>query len=268
METDPKRMTWGFVGTGTITEAIVTGLAKTTFRNTPILLSPRGESVAARLAAANQNVSVAASNQDVLDRSDLVFMAVRPQIAEEVVRALRFRPDHHVISFIAATPLVRMGSWIDKPVRLSQAIPLPFVADLQGATAIYPADDISKAIFSALGTVVEVDTRREFDLLAAASCMMGTYFGILDATAAWLESQGLSRVDGDAYLRQLFSGLDHTARSRPAASFGELIDDHSTKGGLNEQVLKDFGDFGGTAALHRALDRVFARIRPVDDEAT
>ncbi|TCL72600.1 pyrroline-5-carboxylate reductase [Rhizobium sp. BK251] len=264
MEIDPKRMTIGFVGTGTITEAVVTGLGKTGFRDTQIVLSPRNESVAARLAAANGNVSIASGNQDVLDRSDLVFVAVRPQIAEEVVRALRFRPDHHVISFVAATPLDRLLEWIDQPVRLSQAIPLPFVADLQGATAIHPPDEVSHAVFSVLGAAIEVESEREFDLLAAASSMMGTYFGILDAASAWLESQGLARAAGDAYLRQLFSGLAHAARSRPAASFDELVGEHSTKGGLNEQVLEDFRDFGGTAALQKALARVLARIRPGD----
>lgn len=265
MGIDPKRMTIGFVGTGTITEAVVTGLGKTGFRNTPIVLSPRGESVAARLAAANQNVSIALGNQDVLDRSDLVFLAVRPQIAEEVVRALRFRPSHHVVSFVAATPFEQLLDWIDQPVLLSQAIPLPFVADLQGATAIHPPDEISNAVFSALGTPVQVESKREFDLLAVAASIMGTYFGILETTSAWLESQGLPRAAGDAYLRQLFSGLDHAARSRPATSFDELVAEHSTKGGLNEQVLEDFRNFGGTVALQKALGRVLARIRPAEN---
>ncbi|NLS07675.1 NAD(P)-binding domain-containing protein [Rhizobium sp. P32RR-XVIII] len=264
MEIDAKRMTLGFVGTGTITEAVVTGLGKTRFRDTPIVVSPRSESVAARLAEANQNVSIALGNQDVLDRSDLVFVAVRPQIAEEVVRALRFRPSHHVISFVAAMPLDRLLAWIDQPLRLSQAIPLPFVADLQGATAIHPPDEVSNAVFSALGTAVQVESKREFDLLAVVSSMMGAYFGILDATSTWLESQGLPRAAGDAYLRQLFSGLAHAARSKPAASFDELVGEHSTKGGLNEQVLEDFRSFGGMAALQQALGRVLARIGPVE----
>ncbi len=262
---DPKRMTMGFVGTGTITEAVVTGLCKTDFRNTPIMLSPRSEVVARRLAADHANVSIASDNQDVLDQSDLVFLAVRPQIVEEVVNALRFRPGHHVISFVALTPAERLHRWIDQEIRVSLAIPLPFVADLQGATAIHPPDEIANAVFSVLGTAVPVVSMREFELLAAASCLMGTYFGILDATSNWLEAQGLPRHAGDAFLLQLFAGLNHTARSKPALSFDELIRDHSTKGGLNEQVLGDFRRLGGTAALHEALNRVLVRIRPINN---
>lgn len=261
MGIDPKQLRLGFVGTGTITEAVVTGLGKTEFRNTPIVLSPRSEHIAARLAAANPNVSIASGNQQVLDEADLVFIAVRPQIAEEVVRALRFRPDHHVISFVAATPLDRLREWIDQPVRLSQAIPLPFVADLQGATAIHPGDDVSAAIFSALGSAIQVESKREYDLLAAASALMGTYFGIMEAAAGWLEAEGLPRRAGDAYLRQLFAGLAHTAAGS-SESFGTLIAEHSTKGGLNEQVLDDFLGHGGADAVQAALGRVLTRIRP------
>ncbi len=266
MDIDPQRMTAGFVGTGTITEAVVTGLCKTRFAQMPIVLSPRSQSIAARLAGANANVSIAADSQDVLDRAGLVFIAVRPQIVEEVVTALRFRPDHHVISFVAATPLERLQAWIGQPVRLSQAVPLPFVADLQGATAIYPPDAVSDALFSALGTAIQVESKREYDLLAAGSAMMGSYFGIMDTVAGWLQGQGLSREAADLYVRQLFSGLDHAARLRPAASFAELVDDHSTKGGLNEQVLADFRAAGGGAALQGALDRVLARIRPEESD--
>jgi len=34
----------------------------------------------------------------------------------------------------------------------------------------------------------------------------------------------------------------------------------ATAGGLNEQVLRDFKDKGGAAALTQALDRVLGRI--------
>lgn len=62
MTVDPRKPTFGFIGTGTITEAVVTGLGKTHFQDTEIVVSPRSEAISARLAAENPNVSVAASN--------------------------------------------------------------------------------------------------------------------------------------------------------------------------------------------------------------
>jgi pyrroline-5-carboxylate reductase len=249
----------GFVGTGDIVEAVITGICRTDLGDMPITVSPRNATIAARLAECHANVSIGADNQDVLDRSDIVVIAVLPQIIEEVTKALAFRPDHHVISFAAATSLENLREWIGQPVSLSQAIPLPFVAGLNGATAIHPSDEIASAIFSRLGKAVEVDNKHEYDSLAAAGAVMGTYFSVLDTLTLWLERQGLPYEKGGAYLGQLFAGLGEAA-GKTGKRFSELRDSYSTKGGLNEQVHRDFARDGGNAALEKALDAVFARI--------
>lgn len=251
----------GFVGTGEITQAIVTGISQTDLAATPIHVSPRNEAVAGRLAERCANVTVAQDNQDVVDNADLVFLAIRPQIAEEVVRALTFRPEHHVVSLVAATPLDRLTTWINAPVRLTQAIPLPFVATLSGATAIHPPDADVAAIFSKLGTAIEVASKTEYDLLGAASALMGTYYGILEAGTKWLESKGLAYDSGRAYLNQMFGALSASAAEHPEKSFEELKSEFSTKGGLNEQAYTNFAADGGIRALSDALDSVFNRIR-------
>jgi len=250
----------GFVGTGDIVEAVITGICRTDLGDMPIVVSPRNAVTAARLAERHANVRIGLNNQDVLDRSDIVVLAVLPQIIEEVTKALRFRPDHHVISFAAATSLENLRDWIRQPVSLSQAIPLPFVARLNGATAIHPHDDISAAIFSRLGKAVEVDNKHEYDSLAAAGAVMGTYFGLMDTLTLWLERQGLPYEKGGAYLSQLFAGLGQAAGETGGKRFSELRDSYSTTGGLNEQVHRDFAHEGGNIALDKALDAVFKRI--------
>jgi len=258
MDLTGKRL--GFVGTGDIVEAVITGICKTDLGNMPIVVSPRNATTAGRLAERHANVSIGADNQDVLDRSDIVVLAVLPQIIADVTKALTFRPDHHVISFAAATSLENLRDWIGQPVSLSQAIPLPFVTGLNGATAIYPRDEISAAIFSRLGKAVEVDNKHEYDSLAAAGAVMGTYFGMLDTLTFWLERQGLPYEKGGAYLGQLFAGLGQAAGDTGGKRFSELRDSYSTIGGLNEQVHRDFARDGGNAALEKALDAVFSRI--------
>jgi pyrroline-5-carboxylate reductase len=251
----------GFVGTGEITQAIVTGLSKTDLATVPIQLSPRNAAVAAKLSEAHANVTIATDNQAVLDNADLVFLAVRPQIIEDVVRALKFRSDHHVISLAAATPLDRLTTWIDQPVRLTQAIPLPFVAVLNGVTAIHPADPVAANLFSKLGKAIEVTNKTEYDLLGAASALMCTYFGILEAGTKWLENKGLAYDSGRTYLNQMFGALSDAAARAPEQTFDEIRTEFSTKGGLNEQVFNTFLADGGTKALTGALDSVFNRIR-------
>src|SRR5688572_7311625 len=94
-------MKLGFIGTGALTSAIVTGIRSVAGDPTPIIVSPRSEKIAADLASRYRDVQVAADNQAVLDACDTVMLAVRLQIAPEVLSGLRFRPSYHLISLIA-----------------------------------------------------------------------------------------------------------------------------------------------------------------------
>ena len=94
-------MKLGFIGTGALTAAIVSGLKSVAGNSVSVLLSPRNEEIAAQLAARYPDVRIASDNQAVLDACDTVMLAVRPQIAHDVLPRLRFRPEHHLISLIA-----------------------------------------------------------------------------------------------------------------------------------------------------------------------
>jgi pyrroline-5-carboxylate reductase len=260
-------MVWqsmGFVGTGAISEAMVRGLLREPSAVQEVHVSPRNAEIAARLASEFSTVQIAPDNQAVVDRSEVAVLAIRPQIAEDVIRQLRFRAGQPVISVVAATQRDSLLEWIDAKVHLSQAVPLPFVAERQGVTAIFPPDPAVAALFNMLGSAVESESRKEYDLLAAASALMSTYFGMMDMASTWLEANGLDANKAAAFLAPLFESLARRANAPGVHAFTELSSEFATKGGLNEQVLVDFENGGARSALHRALDRVFARIEGRD----
>ncbi len=248
-------MTLGFIGVGTMSAAMVDGLG-----GGDILLSPRGRVQAEDLARRLPGVRVAASNQAVVDGAVTVVLAVRPQVAEEVVRALRFGPHQKVISVVAATPAEWLRDWIGIDLPVIRAVPLPFVAERFCVTPIHPPDPETEALFARLGTALPCHTREEFDLLAVGSAMMGSYFGLLETVRDWLVAQGLPESAARSYMAGLFANLGRVAASG-TADFAALRKEYSTKGGLNEQVFRSFSDAGGTAALTQALDGVLARIK-------
>ncbi|WP_200833874.1 NAD(P)-binding domain-containing protein [Tabrizicola flagellatus] len=141
-------MRLGFIGTGNITAAMVEGLGG------GVVLSPRGAAMAADLARRFPDVTVAESNQAVVDQSDMVVLAIRPQVAEEVVRALRFRAGQKLLSLVAATPVEVIRGWIGLDLPVIRAIPLPFVADRRCVTPIIPPDVEVAALFDRLGQAV------------------------------------------------------------------------------------------------------------------
>jgi pyrroline-5-carboxylate reductase len=98
-------MKLGFIGTGEITSSIVTGLCSSVTMPHSIRLSPRNAAIAKKLANRFNGVSISSCNQDVLDHCDTIVIAVRPQVARDVLSELHFRPDHQVVSLAAALSL-------------------------------------------------------------------------------------------------------------------------------------------------------------------
>jgi pyrroline-5-carboxylate reductase len=251
----------GFIGTGTITDAMVRGLLAEPAAMPQVMVSSRNAGVAAKLVADFPAVLVAGDNQAIVDSCDMVVLAIRPQVAEDVIRPLQFRRGQKVVSVVAATDRSTLLTWIGADVHLTQAIPLPFVVRRNGVTAVFPPDQQTAAIFDVLGTAVECETKEEYDLLAAASALMATYFGIMQRASEWLVAKGLPEEKGRAYLASLFAGLSETALVvGNDVGFIELSREFATQGGLNEQVFRDFEQRGGARALTQALDRVHARI--------
>lgn len=244
----------GFIGTGNITAAMVEGLGG------GVVLSPRGAAMAARLAAQFPGMTVAATNQAVVDQCDMVVLAIRPQVAEEIVRSLRFRAGQKVLSLVAATSVEEIREWIGLDLPVIRAIPLPFVADRRCVTPIIPPDPEVAALFDRLGKAVECRTQEEFDLLATGSALMGSYFGLLEVAQDWLVERGLPETAARSYLAGLFANLGQVADGS-GKPFGALREEYSTRGGLNEQVFRVFGAEGGVTALRVALDQVLARVK-------
>lgn len=251
-------MRLGFIGTGTITAHMVRGLKSSALAEWPIVVSPRNVAVAAELALL-PGVTVAASNQAVVEACDLLILAVRPQVAEAVIKPLVIPSDRPVISLIAGLHIGTLTAWTGA-VDISRAIPLPFVERHEGVTPVFPPQPQAMQIFAALGSALPVTDLVAYDAYGAASALMASYFGLLETAADWMVAQGHPRPDAVAYLRGLFGSLGDVLRESPA-SFERLRVDHSTKGGLNEMIFQHFVQGGGGAAMEAALTAAFKRVQ-------
>ena len=249
----------GFVGTGAITSAIVTGLCTRADARCRIAVSPRNAGCAASLATAFPQVRIAADNQGVLDDSDVVFLAVRPQIVRQVVGELRFRPEHRVISLVATYSRQTIAELVRPASSVVCAVPLPTVAFHEGPTAIFPPDACAASIFELLGRAIEVATETELHALWTATATMATYFRFLRTIASWLSAHGVPETRARDYVVTMFAGLARAAARRPEP-LEHLAGEFATRGGLNEQCAAALCRAGAFDACSGALDGVHARI--------
>ncbi|NDG44877.1 MAG: hypothetical protein EBY36_09190 [Gammaproteobacteria bacterium] len=117
----------GFIGTGVISEAMIRGLCDVANYKDPIIVSQRSDERSEALAKQYANVEVSTHNQDVVDRSDWVFIGVLPEQVPSVLDTLNFREDQRIVSLAAgalsghsdAAHRVRNGAYCPLPKKRS-----------------------------------------------------------------------------------------------------------------------------------------------------
>lgn len=243
----------GFIGTGTITEATVRGLAAAWGQAHTVTVSPRSEDVSHRLAAEFAHVTRASTNQQVVDASDAVFLALRPEQLGVVCSALRCHPDQIVVSLLAGTTPAQVATAIAAPVRVCRATPLPMIAVGQGPIVLQDAPDQIAALFAPLGHVIIAKSNSDMAAFGVASGLMSSVLELSLAAVNWLAGRGIAPTDGRDYVLSLVQALSATALVTPPERFAALADAHETPGGLNENCRQFLTDAGAFALLQAAM---------------
>jgi pyrroline-5-carboxylate reductase len=245
----------GFVGTGTISAAMVHGLQ--TLRPAPrIVVSPRSEVISQGLAARYPNVRRAASNAEAA-AADLVILGMRPLQVEEALGGIVFRADQLVVSLVAGLPLSDV-QLLAPLSRVDRAIPMPGIARAEGPIAIYPGQPETIALLSPLGELIVAPSEVSLNM-GGVTGFMSSYFELQDGLIKRAKAAGNSDEDARRYVVSLLSMLATTARTTPANLFDELVTEHQTKGGLNERVrahLLEVGWFDAPGEAFAAIAKL------------
>jgi pyrroline-5-carboxylate reductase len=253
-------MKLGFVGTGEIAAAIVEGLCSQGAAQQAIWVSPRSADMASRLAARFAGVSVAASNQQILDECDTIVIAVRPAVARGVLSELKFRPEHLVISLVAAWPLREVKELVAPTTHVARAVPLPSAAERLSPTVIFPPEQMVADLFAKVGSVFEVDREDELNAMSTATATIASYLAFAGSIASWLAEQGIPESRAQEYIARVYLGVT-SAAGKSGENLLHLAARHATAGGLNQQFLKHLIEGGVLKHVADGLDAVLRRIQ-------
>ncbi|MFL6451945.1 MAG: pyrroline-5-carboxylate reductase dimerization domain-containing protein [Bryobacteraceae bacterium] len=224
-----------------------------------VTLSPRNAEIAAQLKREFPAIIVAGSSQEVLDRSDIVLITVRPQGGEEIISGMSFRPDHTIVSAVAALSRKRLLELVAPARTVVKAVPLPAVAQRRGVTAVYPSVAAVTELFDRLGSALPVADEAQFSAMSTASSAVATYAMLAQTTTSWLSAHGLHSLAARDYVNALLAGIVDAA-GHSTESFAEIADHHATRGGLNEQLRLFLERKGLFTSVSDGLDRVMERV--------
>ena len=254
-------MRLGFIGTGKIASSVITGICNSSINYKKIIISPRNSKIAKNLKKKYRKVIIAKNNQEIIDKSDWVFLSITPTVGEKIIKDLKFKPKQTIISFISTITLVQLKKMINtKNIDLVRAIPLPPISLKKGPIPICPPNTKVKKFFNNLGTTVEIKNEKLSINFWSISGMMASYYEILRAMSEWLVKRGVKKLDAQKYITSLFLALSEDAIINSKKDLKFLVKDSQTPKGLNEQGLKELTKLGTYKSITKVLNSIHQRL--------
>jgi pyrroline-5-carboxylate reductase len=206
--------TIGFLGCGNMAEALIRGLLRGNVGPERIGASgPRPERM--QEIKRHYGIRVTTDNCELVRSSDIVVLAVKPQILDRVLREVTadIREGALVISIAAGAHIASIEQILPAKSRVIRAMPNTPALVLAGATGIArgghaTADDLQAAqfLFDAVGLTVVLD-ESQLDAVTGLSGSGPAYiFLMLDALADGGVKMGLSRRNAQQLAAQTVMG--------------------------------------------------------------
>ena len=254
-------MKLGFIGIGKIASAVIEGLCTSEAVGLEIVVSPRNEAVSQLLAGRYANVRRLSSNQEVLDESDIVVIALRPAMAVEALQSLTFHPRHVVVSLIPLLSYADLSTVVQPAGGVCRAIPLPTVAVHNCPVPLYRAPETVVQLFGFIGQPLPVADEAQLHAIWTLTGLITPYYELLGGLSDWTVSQGVDAAVANTYIADLFESLAYMAQRSSPIVYNGLAQHAATPNGMNEQAGKEIREKGAHRIWQEAAERLLERFK-------
>ncbi len=251
-------MNLGFLGTGYITSSVIEGIFKSKLKIKKIYISPRNKLLAKKLSRKFSKIKISKNNQDLINNSQWIFLAITPSVGHKILKQLCFRKNKKIISFISTINIKKLKSYT-KNNNIFRVIPLPFIGMKKGPVILYPANNSLRIFFNHLGKVFVVKNEKLSKAFWSTSSFMASYYNLLLATSSWLVSKGIKKNEAEEYTRELFLALSEDSVYKKKSSLAKLVLNSQTPGGTNAFVLRNLKKTKFYQMQKQSLNNIFKK---------
>ena len=256
-------MKLGFIGTGNISSDVITGICNSKISFKRIIVSPRNKQKAQKLKKKFKRVSIAKSNQDVIDKSDWVFLGLLPKVGEKILPRLNFKTNQTIVSFISTINYAQLKKIVKKKAKIVRAIPMPPISLGKGPVPIFPPDKKVKNFFDKIGTTIEIKSEKLSKNFWAISGSMASFYELLKVLSDWLVKKKLKRNQAQKYITSLYSALAALAAVHAEKNLKNFVVESQTPGGLNWQGVNELRKSGYFKSLEKSINNILKRLNKV-----
>jgi pyrroline-5-carboxylate reductase len=257
----------GIVGTGVMAEAMLAGLLERDLIAPGEALCTHPRAARREQLATTHGVRTAADNREAVRDTDIVLLAVKPQMLAGVMAELRgsLRPEQLVISIIAGASTTAIGAGLDHPA-VVRCMPNTPAQIGRGVTVWFATDSVdergkarTRAMLAALGREFEVPDERQVAMATAVSGTGPTYiFLFIEALTDAAVHLGFPRhVARELVLDTMQGSAEFALQS--GKHVAELRDMVTSPGGTSAEALYQLERGGLRTVVSDAVWAAFER---------
>jgi len=270
-----KQLTIGFIGAGNMASAMIGGLVGTEITGDQVSVFDPSADNMQRLS--NEfGVHACASNDELVSKSDVLLLAIKPQVMQSVLTPLESaftKKKPLIISIAAGIPCEHINNWLNHEHAIVRVMPNTPALVGAGASGLYANEsvtssqkEISETLLNAIGTCAWVESEDDIDAVTALSGSGPAYFmlfvkSLIDAGV----QSGLSEATATSLALQTCEGSAKLMRESND-SIAQLIKNVTSPGGTTEQALNSFHADDLKAVVHKAFGAALNRSKELANE--
>ncbi len=264
-----------FIGGGNMAGSLISGLIADGWDPASIRVSDTDSAKLDRLAERFQ-VQTTGDNNNAVTDADVVVLAVKPQVMEDVVRDIAphvAKRKPLIVSIAAGINEPTLRHWLGTDMAIVRCMPNTPAMVRSGATAMYAnpqvSDDqrsIAESILRAVGIVIWVDDEAMMDAVTALSGSGPAYlFLFIEALQEAGRELGIS--DETAYLLALQTAFGAAKMALESDEHAATLRQRVTSpGGTTERAINTLHEGGFSELVSRALQAAAERSRELSRE--
>jgi len=250
------------IGGGNMGGAIARGLATGLFfKPEDITVINKTEATSFKLKEFNPGMNAVAGNYDSLNTADIVVIAVKPWLVEEILSEHKDKlsnPDQVLVSVASGISLEQLASWSVEGKSIFRVMPNTAIAEKQSMTFISSLNAQKEQtesiirIFDELGKTELIEEKLFSAATSLASCGIAYAFRYIRAAMEGGIEMGLYPQQARETVMQTLLGavkLLEANNSHPEVE----IDKVTTAGGITIKGLNEMENAGFTSAVIRGL---------------
>ena len=259
-----KKFKFGVVGAGFMSSAIINGALKSNVIDSDsVIVSDVNQNALDNIA--KKGVSITTNNKEVVNNSEFVLFAVKPQSLSDVLETIKGCDCNKFISIMAGVKKEKIKSVFNNAM-VARCMPNTPCSIGEGAIGLdvsdYTLDSDVEFISKLLGSLAKVVIVKE-DKLNAVTGVSGSspaYFymflkSIIDAGV----KNGLTEDQAKELATNTMIGAGKMVLSNPDKTIDELINAVCSKGGTTIEAVKTFESNNLNEITERAIEACIKR---------